>query len=108
MFFVAVGLAVALSLSIVWLGRLVGAPFRTALLSLIVAAGAGFGALALEATGWRDTDGWIDCSDYCHGWHYVGMFLFWTPTLTGLFLLVGITVGLLARASRQLRKRDGK
>jgi hypothetical protein len=105
--FVAIGLAIALSVAVGLLGRRAGAPILIPLVGLIVAVGAAFGAAALESTGWRDTDGWIDCHDYCNGWHRLGAFLFWTPTFTSVLLAAGIVVALLARSWRRLRKTSG-
>ena len=104
MFFVAVGLAVALGVFVVWIGRLSGKPVGTMLLGLAIAGAFAFGALALESTGWRDTDGWIDCNDYCHGWHQVGLLLFWTPTMTCVLLLAVLIASLVAQAWGRLQR----
>jgi hypothetical protein len=66
------------------------------------------GAFGLISTGWNDIDGFVDCNDYCHGWHYVGGFLFWTPLITGLllvFVLAAAAVIAVRSRSRQRRSR---
>jgi hypothetical protein len=87
---IAVAAAAALVAVVVWVGRHVGAPVRVALLALALLAGIWAGGFALMSRGWKDTDGWIDCNTYCHGWHYAGASLFWIPPITAVILLVAL------------------
>ena len=105
-------LAVALVLvaAVVVIGRRVEAPVRVGLLSIGVLAGMWWAALALEHSGWRDTDGWVDCNNYCNRWHYLGSVLFWTPPLAGALLglvLIGVLIARVARG-RSVQKGGTK
>lgn len=103
--------AVAVVAAIVWLGRRSDALGRVAAVALAVTAVTWIAALAVISTGWNDADGFADCNDYCHGWHYVGGFLFVTPLLAGLLLVAVLVIaGLnrirLSRRSARKERRD--
>ena len=101
MIFLVLAFAGALAALVVWVGRSSGRLLLTLAAGVVAAAAAAFGALALESTGWRDTDGWIDCNDYCNGWHKAGAAMFWTPVFTGVLLIVVLIVALVGRAARR-------
>jgi uncharacterized membrane protein len=94
-------LAVVFLVITFWIGRRIGAPLRTGLVALALLAAIWLGAITLMSRGWKDIDGWIDCNDYCHGWHYFGAFLFWTPLVAGtLLLLVFVPTAVMTAFSR--------
>jgi hypothetical protein len=99
-------LAIALAAVILLAGVRVGAPGRVVFVALAILAAAWIGAIGLESTGWKDTDGWVDCNDYCHGWHHVGALIFWTPPLAGLLLLFGLGLRILVRRRRPDTRSD--
>ncbi|HEU5279052.1 MAG TPA: hypothetical protein VFU26_09135 [Gaiellaceae bacterium] len=99
----SVAIAVLVVVAVVLIGRRVGALGRITLASLALLAAIWVGVVALENTGWRDTDGWVDCNDYCNGWHRTGAVLFWTPLLAGVLLVLVLVGGLLARVARRNR-----
>jgi hypothetical protein len=94
---VAAGLAAAVVVLVVRTGRRRGTLLRSALAAVVAVAVTWGLALALMSTGWKDVDGWIDCNDACHGWHYMGAFLFWTPPIAGLLLVLVAAYAALAR-----------
>ena len=70
-------------------------------------------ALALTLTGVKDIDGWIDCAahrpfvDGCHGWHWAGAFIVWTPLFLALsFALLGLVALVLKRARIEREASD--
>ncbi len=69
-------------------GRRRGTLLRSAVAAVVAVAVTWGLAIALMSTGWNDVDGWVDCGEHCHGWHYVGAFLFWTPPMAGLMLVL--------------------
>lgn len=71
---------------------------------LVVLATIWAGGFALQLSGWRDVDGWVDCNRFCHGWHYVGALLFWAPPLTAAAVLVTVLGVLAARLRRRLSR----
>ncbi len=94
-------LSVALAGAILFVCVRLGAPGRVALVGLAILAASWAGAIWLESTGWKDTDGWVDCHDYCHGWHHVGALIFWTPPLAALLLASGLGLYVLVRSRRR-------
>jgi hypothetical protein len=88
MLLVAAAIAATFVACVLWLGRRSRALRRTALVGFLVAAAVWGLGIGLMSTGWKDVDGWIDCHDYCHGWHRLGGFLFWTPLFAGVMLLL--------------------
>jgi hypothetical protein len=102
-----IGIALFVVAVVVVLGRLSGARNKIALATIVILGGVWAAALAIENSGWRDTDGWIDCHDYCNGWHRLGAVLFLSPLLAAVLLALLLVGGLVARlASKGIgRKR---
>ena len=92
----------ALTLLVTEIGRSRGSltlPVLVALASLLVLWIVGE---ALRKRGWRDIDGWVDCSPACSGWHLTGALTFWAPPICGLFLVVAaIAFSALERRSKR-------
>lgn len=65
-------LATSLAFGFLAIGRRLGRTAPLALVSLCGVAVAWIVGLAVMLNGWRDTDGWVDCYGYCHGWHWLG------------------------------------
>ena len=97
---IATGLAAAFAAGVAVVGLRIGAVGRVALAGIAVVTATWAIGIALISTAWRDIDGFVDCNDYCHGWHYLGAFLFWTPPIAGLLLLLvlGLAAVLAARS----------
>jgi hypothetical protein len=98
-----IGIALLVVAIVVVLGRRIGAPGRVRLVSIGVLAAIWVGALVLQQSGWRDTDGWIDCHGYCNGWHRLGAVLFISPLLAGVLLALLLVGGLVVRLARRNR-----
>lgn len=94
-------LAAAVAGLVVVVGRRRGSTLRTALLGFTGSALAWVGAVAVESTGWKDTDGWIDCQPNCDVWHEVGAVAFWVPLLVAAALLAVAAVAALQRFAAQ-------
>jgi len=95
-------LALVIALMILALGYRSGRLLRTVMVGVLASFATLLAAIALELTGWKDVDGWIDCHG-CHGWHWFGALLFLTP----LFLTPVLALAaLLIRMSRFARTRS--
>jgi hypothetical protein len=97
-FLMTTAIAVAFGAFVSWLGLRVGAMGRVALLATIIVAAIWIAGLRLIWSGWNDVDGFASCGDHCGGWHYAGGFLFWTPPIVemALLLVLGFAAALAA------------
>jgi hypothetical protein len=91
--------AAATAVIVRWVGQRSYAQVRVALLAVVLAAAVWLGGFALISRGWKDMDGWIDCTS-CHGWHYTGALVFFVPPILTLFLLIGIATDRVRQAAR--------
>ncbi len=82
----AIGIVLA-ALVVAW-GRRRGTLLRTVLAAIVVSAAVWAAALVVQARGWQDTDGWVDCYPHCDAWHHAGAVSFWVPLVLAAALLV--------------------
>src|SRR5262245_43601474 len=95
---ITLAFAVLVPLSVILIGRRrrnLGPPFVIASLLLVAVWIVGY--LLMQA-GWKDTDGWIDCTN-CNGWNALGALWFTGPLVVGVVLIASVSVAALVGRS---------